>query len=339
MIPISIEDRVLGCLIGAGAGDGMGAATEARTTEQIKSFFGGRVETFFAPPADTFSYGNVPGQATDDFSSAYFVIKAIIDDGGVIKQNSLKKALIEWSENEKFFDRFAGPTTRAAIQLFKEGKEPEYAGVNLSSKQATNGAAMRIAPMGLLYPNNLDKTIEGAIKLTELTHNNYLAISGACAVACAVNKALAGADLYAVIQAALYGAEKGEEYGLAFSQDVPGPRVIDKMKLALEIGFSDLSKEEKFIEIRDRIGTGLHISDTVPSAFGYIASNQGHITETIFDCVNAGYDTDTLATIAGAVVGTYNGASQFPSTYLSIIENANGFDLKALSKRIVSTYS
>ena len=30
-------DRILGGLIGAGAGDAMGAATEARTTEQILS--------------------------------------------------------------------------------------------------------------------------------------------------------------------------------------------------------------------------------------------------------------------------------------------------------------
>ena len=33
-------NKILGGLIGAGAGDAMGAATEARTTEQILEHFG-----------------------------------------------------------------------------------------------------------------------------------------------------------------------------------------------------------------------------------------------------------------------------------------------------------
>ena len=155
-----------------------------------------------------------------------------------------------------------------------------------------------------------------------------------------LNKALEeNSSLYSIIQAGFYGARQGELYGLDKSQDVPGPTVVEKMKIAIEIGFSNMTKEEKFIEIRDVIGTGLHISETVPAAFGYIASNNGDTMETIFDCVNAGYDTDTLATIAGAIVGTYNGARSFPKDYLTIVEDANKFDLKKLSKEIVDIHS
>ena len=48
-------DRILGGLIGAGAGDAMGAATEARTTEQILAYFGHEVTDFEKPPMDTLS--------------------------------------------------------------------------------------------------------------------------------------------------------------------------------------------------------------------------------------------------------------------------------------------
>ncbi|EKK8360998.1 ADP-ribosylglycohydrolase family protein, partial [Salmonella enterica] len=48
------KDKVLGCLIGAAMGDAMGAATELRTIEQIKKYFGGWVTDFIKPPADTF---------------------------------------------------------------------------------------------------------------------------------------------------------------------------------------------------------------------------------------------------------------------------------------------
>ena len=47
--------KVLGCLVGAAAGDAMGAATEIRTRKQSEEYFGGYVKDFFEPPADTFA--------------------------------------------------------------------------------------------------------------------------------------------------------------------------------------------------------------------------------------------------------------------------------------------
>ena len=38
-----IEEKILGCLVGAAAGDALGAATEMRTRRQIEEKFGGRV--------------------------------------------------------------------------------------------------------------------------------------------------------------------------------------------------------------------------------------------------------------------------------------------------------
>lgn len=115
----NLDNRILGGLIGAGAGDAMGAATEARTTEQIREYFGHTVNDFETPPMDTFGAGNRPGQLTDDFSSAFFLAKSIVDNQGVVDQKVVQKALIDWSEHAVFFDRFAGPTTRLAIRRFK----------------------------------------------------------------------------------------------------------------------------------------------------------------------------------------------------------------------------
>ena len=47
--------KILGGLIGAAAGDAMGAATETRTRKQIEEKFGGYVTDFLAPPDDTFA--------------------------------------------------------------------------------------------------------------------------------------------------------------------------------------------------------------------------------------------------------------------------------------------
>ena len=64
-------EKILGCLIGGAAGDAMGAATEIRTREQIKDFFGSYVTEFLTPPDDTFARGCSKAQITDDFSIAY----------------------------------------------------------------------------------------------------------------------------------------------------------------------------------------------------------------------------------------------------------------------------
>lgn len=331
-----LKNKILGGLIGAAAGDALGAATEARSRAQIIATFGGPVRDFIKPPMDTFSAGSGPGQVTDDFSSLYFLMEAILQHQGIVEEKAVADSLIEWSNHPVFFDRFAGPTTRAAINRFKEGNFEKQDKDTLVSRQATNGAAMRIGGIGFLFPGEEEKTIGAAIDVTRMTHDNYLAISGAVSVALAVNRALDPAASYLdVIHAALRGAAIGEEKGLAISKDTVGPSVLAKMKYALRIATAiDRTPEEKVIEITDRIGTGLMISEAVPSAIGIFAAHQGNCMETIYSCVNAGYDTDTLATIAGVIAGTFAGAAAFPAHYLKTLDEANGFDIEAMAENL-----
>lgn len=328
-------EKILGCLIGAATGDAMGAATEARSKAQIIEHFGGKVNEFLIPPNDTFAAGSVAGQVTDDFSSAFFVAQSILDNEGEVDDDAIKNALVEWSKHREFFDRFAGPTTRLAIYEFEGKTVSKPTESTLVTRQATNGAAMRIYPIGIFNPGNIEKALHEAIQTTRITHGNRLAISGACAVACAVSEAFnENADLYSVIKAGLYGAEKGDAIGLEEYKDVAGPSVFARMKYAIHLGLSSSDKETKINNIIDQIGTGLHISESVPSAFGIIAANDGDPLETIYSCVNAGYDTDTLATIAGAIVGALGGSNAFPRDYLKTLEKANKLNIAKLAKEI-----
>ena len=47
----------------------------------------------------------------------------------------------------------------------------------------------------------------------------------------------------------------------------------------------------------------MHISEAVPCAFGIIALNKGDALQSVIDAVNIGYDTDTVATNTGTMVG------------------------------------
>jgi len=332
-----LHERILGSLIGAAAGDAMGAATEARTTEQIIEYFGHEVTDFEKPPLDTFAAGNLPGQVTDDFSSAFFLAKSIVDSGGVVDQRAVQLSLIDWSDHAVFFDRFAGPTTRLAIRRFKGEEIGETKGVQLVARQATNGSAMRISPIGMLNPGSLDRTVSDAITVTMITHDNYLALSGACAVACAVSRALLpDADVYNVLQAALFGAKEGERQGREIARDVAGPSVVRRLEMAIEIGLGKGTPREKMRELGDRIGAGLHVSEAIPTAVGLFAANEGHAVGSIVGGVNVGYDTDTVATMSGAIAGALNGASAYPPHFLPTLEKANGLDIQGLARQITA---
>ena len=77
-----LQSKVLGSLVGASAGDAMGAATELRTIEQIKNDFDGWVTTFIAPPQDTFGRCNAAGMVTDDFTQGKFILEAALEQNG-----------------------------------------------------------------------------------------------------------------------------------------------------------------------------------------------------------------------------------------------------------------
>ena len=325
-------DRILGSLIGAGAGDAIGAATEARTTEQILAYFGHEVSDFEKPPMDTFGAGNEAGQITDDFSSAYFVAKHIVDKGGMVTKKIVQEALIEWSEHSIFFDRFAGPTTRLAIRRYKGEVIKKSGGVELVTRQATNGAAMKISPLGLLNAGNIERAIQDAITVTMVTHDNYLAISGACAIASAVSKAtMKDADVYNILQAGIYGAKEGERIGREIARDVAGPSVVKRMEMAIDIGLGRGTPREKMVEIGHCIGTGLHVSEAIPAAFGIFAANDGDAMGSIIGAVNVGYDTDTVATMSGAIAGAFRGAKAYPKHFLSTLEGANHLEIQKLA--------
>ena len=327
--------RILGALIGAATGDGMGAATEARTTEQIIEYFGHPVTDFETPPADTFGNGNVPGQATDDFSSAYFLAKSIIKNDGDVNQEAVKAALIDWSEHAVFFDRFAGPTTRLAIRRFKGEVIERSGGVELVTRQATNGAAMRISPIGMFNPGDIERTVEDAMAVTMVTHDNYLALSGACAIAAAVSRALMpDADLYSVLQSSLHGAVLGEQRGRKIARDVAGPSVVKRLEKAIEIGLGSGTPQQKMVELGNKIGAGLHVAEAIPTAIGFVAANPGDAMGAIVGAVNVGYDTDTIATMTGAIVGALYGAESFPGHYLPTLEKANGLPIVELAQQI-----
>ncbi|MEG0852359.1 MAG: ADP-ribosylglycohydrolase family protein [Angelakisella sp.] len=328
--------KILGGLLGGAVADAMGAATETRSPILIKERFGGYVKELIAAPEDTFGRGLTPvGFVTDDFSLAYFTAVEIARNKGVINDEVARNALITWSEHPEFFDNYAGPTTRAAVMKLKgEHVETPNSFLACDNNKATNGSAMKISPVGFVTPGDLDKTIDNVFTICKDTHFNNLCLSGASAVACAVSRAMEqDADLYSVVQAGLYGARTGMDRGNREATRLAGPSVEKRMQLAIEIGLKySHDWETAMLELGDVVGSSIHISESVPAVFGCLVATAGNPMESIYMGVNIGNDTDTVATMAGAIAGTLKGHGAFRADHLEIINKANNFNLEQLAK-------
>lgn len=329
-------NKILGSLLGAAAGDAMGAATETRTRKQIEEKFGGYVTDFLTPPEDTFARGSRAGQITDDFSVAYMTLKEILKTGKADYETAVS-GLLKWAAIPEYFDHFAGPTTRARV-LELQGKNQENGGfvpVNDNNK-ATNGAAMKAAPIALLAKGDVDDAIKKAVTVCSVTHNNNIALSGAAAIAAATAAAMKeGADLYDVVQASIYGAAEGERMGRESGAVLAGASIESRIRWAVSIAMTCDNLDEAIDELSDYIGSGLMAVEAVPAAIGLCVAAGGKTVDGICAAVNIGNDTDTVATMVGGILGALNGADTMPLSYLEIIERENKLGLEGLAKEIM----
>lgn len=326
-------DRILGGLLGAAIGDAMGAATETRPTEYIIEKFGGLVKDFIAPPEDVFAHGFPVGAVTDDFSLAYCTGEAIIAAGGKVTEQVGIDALINWSKTP--YICMAGPTTIATIDRL-QGKEvaTKYPFLAVDNSKGSNGSAMKIGPVALISGGDVDKAIADSLTICKITHGNSLALAGGCATAAAVAKAMQeGSTIYDLVEAGLKGAKEGEEAGIKMGKMLAGASVYKRINLAVEIALRKNDLYETMYELEDIIGGGLAANEAVPCAFGLMVASKGDPYEAIYGGVNIGNDTDTVATIAGSMIGTLAGGSAFKKEHLDLINSANSYDLEAMAKK------
>lgn len=346
-------DKVTGCLAGAALGDAMGAATELRTIDQIKKDFGGWVTTFIKPPQDTFGRCNEPGQCTDDFIQGKYILDEALKNKGELNEEVMKSAFRRWLDYPYYLN-FTGPTTRSAMQrLFNDNRMSLQGGVspvvseksisliNDGNASATNGAAMKIWVAVLLSLNNPRALLENVYRVSCLTHNNVLSVSGASAIAFAIMQALnAEASIESIFSQAIAGAHQGYLYAYQRgAMMMAGASVTERIKLAIQIGKQYTGWQDALIPLADVIGSGLQANEAVPVVFGLLASCRNNPLDAIHGGVNIGNDTDTVATMAGAIAGAFCGIQSFNDADVDVLQKANSIDFRQISNNLLHLYS
>ena len=339
-----LRQKYEGILLGSLAGDALGAPAEGRSTKQISECFGGYLTDFQTPPDDCLARGRRKYQITDAASIPWLLCEHIAAAGKANRETA-KAALRAWGETE-WFEPFAGMTTRKVVNLLREDDSVSawsYAG-HLGNKLfkshyyalSSNGAAVKAYPAALLHPGDEEAAIRTAVELTMASHDDPISISGACAVAAAVSCALGGeATPAAMTEAAFRGAKEGET--LAFAEpDIwvyPGPSVADRLEMAVEIAVRKGC--DAMPELRDVVGNGPSVAETVPVAFGLLIAFDGEVVPAMQAAANIGDETAADASLTSTLGGALHGAAAFPEEWRAELEKANGLEIAPLAEAML----
>lgn len=327
---MSHKSRVLGALYGQALGDAWGMPAYFDPDQTWRAY--GWLTTFLPAPDDHEVHAGLPaGRITDDSEQAFSIARAYLEAGRVTVP-ATAQAIIDWYDRTGGDQsRYVGPSTRRGVLALKRGEDPYKAG----RMGDTNGAAMRVSPVGLLHPGDPVAAVESAYLSCVPTHNTNVAASGAGAVAAAVSIAVRhDATLDAIVAAGILGAELGRKRGTTWL----GPSVARRIEMAVQIA---LRPDEPLVRLRELyavVGTSLSIVETVGAAFGVLVMGKGDPATVAMYAANLSGDADTVAAIACAMAGAYKGIEAIPGwavETLSADEVFASYDVPAIADGIL----
>ncbi len=326
---MDLKDRILGGLYGQALGDAWGMPAYFDPDQTWNAF--GWITSFLPAPPDHEVHAGLPaGRITDDSEQAFSLARAYIAAGDVTVPASIEAIVAWYDRTGGDTSRYVGPSTRRGVQALKRGEDPYKAG----RMGDTNGAAMRVSPVGLLHPGDPVAAVEDAYLSCVPTHNTNVASSGAGAIAAAIAIAVRpDATLDAIVAAGILGAELGRQRGTIWL----GPSVARRIEMAVQIA---LRPDEPLVRLRELyavVGTSLSIVETVGAAFGVLVMGKGDPATVAMYGANLSGDADTVAAIACAMAGAYKGISAIPAWAVDALNRDEifaSYDVPALADGI-----
>ena len=320
-------DRACAALTGLAIGDALGMPTQTLTRHDIRRHYG-EITTFVAPFDDhPVACGLRPGQVTDDTEQTFLLAARLIADGGTIEETKWAMDLLEWDADirRRGIRDLLGPSSSAALDAVLKGMPISETG----RYGTTNGAAMRIVPVGIAIPGTpLSGLVDSVERACRLTHNTGEAIAAAAAVASVVSCGLDGHDFGQAVNTALLAAKAGQHRGHR-----EGKRdIAERIRSALAMAEQGIPAEQ----LAERIGTSVAACESVPMAFATVRLAGGEPWPAALIAANLGGDTDTIGAIAGAMAGACSGLASVPEDALRIIRSANDLPIEQVSKDLLA---
>jgi poly(ADP-ribose) glycohydrolase ARH3 len=298
---VDLRSNFLGGMIGSALGDAIGQLAFADPDEvQLRGT---------VAKTDTLVY-------TDDTAMAIGLAESITQIGHLDPQH-LGDTFRANYKREPWRGYALGPLTIFA-HVERYGLSYTEVASSLFGGQGSygNGAAMRIAPVGLFFFNSPDlyeQTCASAI----ITHTHPIGQDGAAILARAV------AEAVKLDSTAPFPCESFCQELIAFART---PEIKHKMKLVKTLVAEDVSPPEA----ADQLGRSVAMSESMPFAVYAFVRHPHSFAECLFCATLNGGDRDTLGAMACAVSGAYLGIEAIPATWQDKLENRGYIEELAL---------
>jgi len=295
--------RYRGCMIGSAIGDVVGAPFEGENLIDkyvLQDYFA----TLNKPPRKKIFY------YTDDTAMTRSVAQSLIHSNGFNEVDMAKKFVKEYFKEPH---RGYGGNV---VNVFKELKESRFVDVYApastqfnGSGSYGNGGAMRVAPVALFY-KNVTEMMEVAKKSALITHSNPLGCNGTVLQCLAVYRALHH-DKTSPLQSTTFvdnlikdieTVDENSEYESA----------LIKVK---DLEIDNVSKKS----VVSKLGNDISAYKSVPTAI-YCFLRETTFEDTLHYAISLGGDTDTIASMAGAIAGAYYGEKEISSNMMKYCE-------------------
>jgi ADP-ribosylglycohydrolase len=315
-------DRACGVLLGTAAGDALGAAYEfgpPRGPELEVAMVGGG------------GFGWEPGEWTDDTSMALAIAEVAATGADLRDEESLDAVARRWHEWSQHAKDVGVQTRSVLSRAGRHGVSAQTARTESAAlhqrtgRSAGNGSLMRTAPVALAHLDDEAGVVEAARAVSELTHYDPEA-GDACVLWCCAIR-------HAVLTGVL-DVRHGLQHIDADRRDLWARR-LDSAEASQP---SDFRNNGWVVEALQ--GAWSAIATTrVPQddpANGVFRVDRLRLA--LDGAVRGGGDTDTVAAIAGGLLGAAYGASAVPAEWRRALHGWPGIrtrDLVALATRIV----
>jgi poly(ADP-ribose) glycohydrolase ARH3 len=288
--------RVQGCLLLAACGDALGAPFEGSAP---------------VDPAEVDAWMHDPTRLrwTDDTAMMRVLAAHLVRRAGVVDRDELAVEFArEWSRDP---DRGYGPGAAQVLGAVGGGEPWAHAASRIFAGQGSfgNGAAMRVAPVGLLPGLGLSAVAGRADRSAVVTHTHRFGRDGAVvqAVAVAVAARWPGSDPVSADR---------------FLSRVAVHARTPQFRQMLAQVATLVSARATPVEVADQVGNDTAALGSVPAALAAFLSYPDQPRAALRFAICTGGDTDTIAAMTGALCGTRGGAGVLPALWTRRLEDA-----------------
>lgn len=322
------HERILGALYGQALGDAMGMPSELWPKTKVKQYFGWIDQFLDGPKENTAACYFSKGLFTDDTAMALAIADAIIENNGKICADTIGQHILRWAQSFDAFNKnILGPSSKQALTDLSHGKPIEA----MENNGLTNGAAMRVSPLGCLLTTANHQDFIAQIRLASSpTHKSDIAVAGAVSIAWAISKAIDGTSWQEIKLAAPMMAQMAQTQQITtFS-----PSLAIRLEMALGIAEQKRHRLTLLNDIYQTIGAGTSTIESVPAAFALVELAQTDPNQCAILAANLGGDTDTIGAMATAICGALNGINSIAPNFKQTLDDINQLDFVYYSQKL-----